>query len=141
MTREERADDWFKLLKTHVHSVLNKRRKDRDRRVRIAILDTGVDATHPEIRAARDKEKLVSFISPSVLSQPDPFDPDADTHGHGTHVASVLMRTAPDAVVYVARVADQQGRVDYDHVVEVCTSSLFQSNLGAGNRLGDPTES
>lgn len=40
---------------------------------------------------------------------PDRLNPGRDRHGHGTHCASVLMKTAPNAAFYIARVVDDNG--------------------------------
>ncbi|MBI4448934.1 S8 family serine peptidase [Candidatus Woesearchaeota archaeon] len=59
--------------------------------VRIAILDTGIDYTHPDFGGCTTKQFTTGTCSKFV----DGFDfvsqtPDAiDTHGHGTHVASI----------------------------------------------------
>ena len=49
--RSKSADVWFQMLES-VQSAVGEIRKDNQKRVRIAILDTGVDITHPQIQAA-----------------------------------------------------------------------------------------
>ncbi|MFG1674426.1 S8 family serine peptidase [Micromonospora sp. NPDC049282] len=77
---------------------------------RVAVLDTGIDATHPDL-AGRVAEKK-DFTAD---------DGDAgDHHGHGTHVAATIAGTgaasngarrgvAPDARLVVGKVLDDQG--------------------------------
>jgi hypothetical protein len=36
---------------------------------------------------------------------------DEDANGHGTHAASLLLRLAPNAILYVARVIDDDGEI------------------------------
>jgi len=73
---------------------------DVSRRVRIAILDTGYDDDTP------------FFFSPSVQERlkgwKDLVDGSAnpqDSHGHGTHLVSLVLKCAPEADIYVARIA------------------------------------
>jgi serine protease AprX len=58
--------------------------------VNVAVIDTGVDSTHPDLPAAKTR----SFVLAG-----DPFDkdgvvvresPTVDTYGHGTHVSSTI---------------------------------------------------
>jgi len=96
-------------------------RKDDQKRVRIAILDTGVDITHPQIHAAQFRIKgyfsTSTDISPEFVS--NSLELVQDYHGHGTHGASVLLRTAPDAAIYVAKVTDNDGKLNNDQIVKV----------------------
>jgi Subtilase family len=118
-----------------VHPAIDANRKDGHKRVRIAILDTGVDATHPEIRAALDEKKIVAF-----KGFPDSLDPLCDRLGHGTHGTSVLMKTAPTACIYVGKVADDSGNLSevngYSDTAEV-NSSVSSSLNTTGDRVGD----
>lgn len=107
--RAEWADEWFRTLQAVVHPVIDANRKDNQRRVRVAILDTGVDGTHPEIQLALEKKKIVAY-----RGFPDYLDPLRDRNGHGTHGASVLLKTAPNAAIYVARMFDNKGKMSHD---------------------------
>lgn len=106
LNRAKWADQWFQILETTVHREINSNRKDGQKSVRVAILDTGIDATHPEIRVALEEKRIAG-----QRGFPDSLDPLCDRHGHGTHGISVLMKTAPNAIIYVARVADNDGNL------------------------------
>ena len=79
------------------------------RGVTIGVVDTGIDASHPDL-AGRIVE-TANFTE----------EPDAsDTHGHGTHVASIVAGSgaasggryrgvAPDATLAVSKVIDASG--------------------------------
>jgi serine protease AprX len=82
--------------------------------VRIAILDTGLDAGHPDF-AGRLAEYR-DFVEPDAPSAGDPHDPN----GHGTHVAGIAAGSgaasdgryrgvAPGADLLVARALDSFG--------------------------------
>ena len=80
--------------------------------VRVAVLDTGVDATHPDLAGA------------VALAQNFTDDPDTrDTVGHGTHVASTIAGSgaasggkyrgvAPDASLLIGKVCQENGCPD-----------------------------
>ncbi|GAT25255.1 hypothetical protein RIB2604_01902090 [Aspergillus luchuensis] len=70
------------------------------RRVRIAILDTGYDDNAPFFFSPDVMERLKGWKDwADGSSQPE------DCHGHGTHLVSLVLRCAPDADIYVARIA------------------------------------
>ncbi|WP_124269903.1 S8 family serine peptidase [Streptomyces sp. ADI96-02] len=77
--------------------------------VKVAVLDTGVDATHPDLKGQVLEEKNFS-ASPDTM----------DRQGHGTHVSSTVAGTgaksggkfkgvAPDAKLLVGKVLDDYG--------------------------------
>jgi len=116
------ADDWFNLLSS-VHRIVEEDRKSKAKRVKIAILDTGVDATHPTISAAIKEKRIAGFFPNSLdeESRSDSLDPLNDTNGHGTQGTGVLLKTAPHAKIYVARVASQDGVVIAEYIPKVIT--------------------
>ena len=72
--------------------------------VSVAVLDTGVDYTHPEIAARFTSEKGFDAISGG-----DPID----RHGHGTHVAGIVagknVGVARAATLYAVKVLSDYG--------------------------------
>lgn len=83
-------------------------------RVRIAVLDTGINTDDlriwlDRVSATRRKQRCPKEERCSIKAiksfTGDDTDSEADSCGHGTHVASILLRLAPDADLYVAKVS------------------------------------
>ncbi|ALG09372.1 S8 family peptidase [Kibdelosporangium phytohabitans] len=85
--------------------------------VKVAVLDTGVDATHPDLAG-----KVAGAKDFSGGSDP------ADRHGHGTHVASTILGSgaasggkykgvAPDARLLAAKVLGDDGSGDLSGII------------------------
>jgi hypothetical protein len=91
-------------------------------RIKVAILDTGVDENDETIIAAQEYD---SIKPENCKGFPEEFNPMRDTVGHGTHAASVLFKTAPLASIYIARITDETGLIpsddNYKSTVEVST--------------------
>lgn len=73
----------------------------------VAVLDTGVDATHPALAG-----RLVAGYD-FVDLDPDPSEVGVAgqdlTYGHGTHVAGIVAVSAPEAKIMPLRVLDRNG--------------------------------
>ncbi|EFW99001.1 lipid acyl hydrolase [Grosmannia clavigera kw1407] len=84
---------------------LQQRRRNNDRRVKIAILDSGLDAQHKDIiRLSQDddgKSKIRDVKDWTTSSVGT-----SDSIGHGTYCAALLLEVAPNADLYVAKVFD-----------------------------------
>ncbi|MCJ1249359.1 hypothetical protein MMC30_006582 [Trapelia coarctata] len=111
---------WFREFNSRTQSLLAQARKPLGRRVKIAILDTGIDLTHPDFSKLdedhpeygiyKDRVKgCQSFVSSKTE--------DGDSSGHGTHSAALLLKLAPKANVYVARVVETGSAYAYPEVV------------------------
>jgi subtilisin family serine protease len=82
--------------------------------VRVAVLDTGIDAAHPAFagRLARDGSGRL-LARDFVDADDDPAEAGAvgdRGYGHGTHVAGLVLLAAPQARLMPVRVLDAQGR-------------------------------
>ncbi|THV80612.1 subtilisin-like protein [Aureobasidium pullulans] len=109
------AETWFTLFETRTKEVLQPGKNRRvlpvgNEEVRIAILDTGVDASHEAIARQRTQLRDVrSFVQGS--------DETDDTHGHGTHGTALMLRLVPRARIYVGRIT-VNSKPDPDAVVK-----------------------
>ena len=77
------------------------------RPVRVAVLDTGIDASHPALRTR--VARACSYRKDSgdtIHSAPLPRRTGNDPAGHGTGVAGIIAALAPNAVLHDYRVLD-----------------------------------
>jgi len=68
--------------------------KDSQDHIKVAILDTGIDAGHRKFRTCIKSRK--SFLP----GEHDFLDPD----GHGTHMAGLVQQVAPNAKLLIGRI-------------------------------------
>jgi len=74
-------------------------------RIRIAVLDTGFDCKSPFFQF-RDRRSRLGRHCWKDWVEDSPVPKDID--GHGTHIVGLVMRIAPQADVFVARVAQNK---------------------------------
>jgi subtilisin len=68
----------------------------------VAVVDSGVDAAHPAVRAV---ERAVALRWDAETQQVITAEgPHEDLFGHGTACAGIIRRTAPDAAIWSVRV-------------------------------------
>jgi len=86
------------------------------KKIRIAVIDTGVDYSHPDLEHA-------VRTGYNVLQ---PHLPPHDDNGHGTHIAGTIAArgnssgmtgTAPDAEIYPVKAFDHQGSASISDIV------------------------
>lgn len=93
--------DWFHQLETNMNSALRIRDSERDAlaaRVKVAILDTGLDSEFSEgIRKARRIAKYYDFVDETSSSP-------RDDSGHGTRIFQLMQKVCEAAEFYIGRV-------------------------------------
>jgi subtilisin len=76
--------------------------------VDVAILDSGIDATHPDLAGRVVEAYHFRSEGETVVRADIPAGRNNDTYGHGTGVASIVARYAPHARLYDLRVLEPQ---------------------------------
>jgi hypothetical protein len=109
----EYADNWFRLLNKRVHPLIKSERGQK--RIKIAILDTGIQL--PRNAAEAYEDQIIECESWLKSEQGNELHKgDRDLDGHGTHCASLLLKVAKNAHIYVARVfqgkAEKMDQID-----------------------------
>ena len=122
------TESWLKQFK-RTQSLLAQGRKPNGRKVKIAILDTGIDLGHADFDKL-DPDHLEYGSPRKRVIKCKSFannEGDRDVSGHGTHSAALLLKLAPKANLYVARVVeDQSNRVNPEAVAKVGIKVLFR---------------
>lgn len=111
--------NWFKKFE-ELQDRLPKRPATRLNRIKIAILDTGIDL----------ENDWIAYRAGRIRCWPD-NQKCIDRNGHGTHVAYLILRIAPHVQIYVVKVtaANDLGTVDIPKIAEV----MELSNLNFGS--------
>lgn len=72
--------------------------------VEVAVLDSGVDATHPDLAGRIAKAVVVEEKDGEANARDVELGVNNDAFGHGTAVASIIARMAPNAKIFDVRV-------------------------------------
>ncbi|KIW33855.1 uncharacterized protein PV07_00671 [Cladophialophora immunda] len=98
------TDRWFDALHAaDSFRTLKRLSLDDTTRVRIAILDTGLDRNHGLVREHKERIRAVCDWVDGDGSNDD--DWSGDEVGHGTHIACIILANAPNADVFIARIS------------------------------------
>lgn len=109
--------------------------------VRVAIIDSGIEATHPALEGCVDSDASVCFeMSPDGEVQPV-RGPHADAYGHGTACASIIHQVAPGASITSLRVLGAGNTGKAAQFVAGLSWAIDEGydivNLSLGTRLRD----
>lgn len=115
-TRQTATDDWIERFVELINQFHGDNSQDRSPegkalgRLRVAILDTGIDINHHEIFGDERVKERKSWTDSSA---------DEDNSGHGTHIASTILSLTRNVDVYIAKVTESNVLEDTDRVSEV----------------------
>ncbi|KAL6901477.1 hypothetical protein GGI43DRAFT_383094 [Trichoderma evansii] len=116
---DNQSDLWFTRLEKETHPFIA---RFKAKEIRVAILDTGVDLSHPTLKARISTTDCWDFTK----DEPNMYD----EVGHGTHTAYVLARTAPRARIFCGRVAiNLNERKSIGEIVAKVISSGYNAKL------------
>jgi subtilisin len=114
--------------------------------VTVAIIDSGIDYTHPDLGGCLGESCKIAGGSDFVNNDDDPMDDD----GHGTHVAgtvaanedsSGVVGVAPEATLYALKVLNASGSGSFSDVIKalewVVDNGIKITNNSYGSS-GDP---
>lgn len=116
LSSADRAEEWFAHLEDILYEVMPPVPKNRGDRIKIALLDTGIDMTDYYISLKVNSRRL-TYLS-FVKGDKHPSTP-TDDHGHGTHVAALTLKVASNADVYIARVSTTSELTDPQQISDV----------------------
>lgn len=117
--------------------------------VTVAVIDTGVDYTHPDLKNAFGSYKGWDLVDNDNDPQETPIgDPRGDATTHGSHVAGtvaangLIKGVAPEATLLAYRVLGPGGRGTSANVIAGIEKAVQDGadvmNLSLGNSLNDP---
>ncbi|QYT04619.1 hypothetical protein H0G86_011524 [Trichoderma simmonsii] len=90
------SNEFFSKMEGFLESYLPRSYTEPSRRAKVCIIDTGIDLKHPSVQGAKKRlREMISFKGDSM----------EDETGHGTLVAELVLRLAPEATLCVAKVA------------------------------------
>ncbi|KAI9662763.1 MAG: hypothetical protein M1829_006158 [Trizodia sp. TS-e1964] len=120
------SDKWFSDLDTKLDFLRPVFKPTSTRhRVRVAILDTGITINDDFLESRKGRiRSSKSFITGESSTE--------DEIGHGTHVAALLLKVAPYADIFVARVSKSGDLENPDYIANAISHAISAKDDGWG---------
>jgi hypothetical protein len=101
--RDQLTESWLQEYKEHVQLLIGQNWPTEIPKVKIAILDTGIDLSHEwiKLKLKDHNGKNKDFIQEDAE---DESVPPQDSCGHGTYAAGIILQLTPHVDLHVARV-------------------------------------
>ncbi|OJK00429.1 hypothetical protein ASPACDRAFT_43016 [Aspergillus aculeatus ATCC 16872] len=113
--RSDATEKWMKDFSAFC-KVLISYSRDENVKIRVAVLDTGIDGEHAFVKARWHRQELKDQGYQDFSAEPAGLDA-CDVDGHGTHVAGLILRFAPSVDLYVARIATRREDLRHDREI------------------------
>ncbi|CAN9186583.1 unnamed protein product [Alternaria alternata] len=109
--KSKAADNWKTRIRKQ--NLTYKIGRDPGPKIKIAILDTGIDKSHPEV--VREWYDEVSNNQGRIRGFKDFVHDDIpkDVSGHGTHIAGIILELSSNTHVYIGRIVESQKQLNH----------------------------
>ena len=125
MVNDQYAGAQWYLEQMHMDSIWEYTQDIPYTKIRVAIVDTGLDVSHPDLQRAVNKELCVS----SVNSNFDKITTDLGRSGHGTHIAGIIGATSNNEIGIAGLASD---RVELMGIRCQTENSIYSSYAARG---------
>ncbi|KAH7187349.1 peptidase S8/S53 domain-containing protein, partial [Fusarium oxysporum] len=112
-------------------------RSEQAPRVKIAVLDTGLNPDDINIRALRRSIERcnrsgenISYKNPIRETRNFTGDSNTDAEGHGTRVVGILLRIAPEADIYVAKISHEMTSDAFKWAIDDVKADIVSMSFG-----------
>ncbi|KAL2181905.1 peptidase S8/S53 domain-containing protein [Thermothelomyces heterothallicus CBS 202.75] len=129
------VDIWFGDIEKINEEILEPYRRQACKRVKVGILDTGIDMKNMAFHKAEVRQRIKKRVD---FCDPNSKGTGRDKCGHGTHCAALINRIAPAADIYIGRVAiDFDSGLDENVVAKAITIALGSRGPGDASNNWD----
>ncbi len=135
----ENTDLWSRLQLELAHNATLAGNLGRG--VLVAVIDTGVDLQHPQLRTHLAPEELwLDVVDGDLIPQEEGDFESSPAYGHGTNVAGIIRQVAPEAQILPIRVLGPDGGgyvadliVAIEHAI-TAGADIINLSLGSARR-------